>query len=68
MSEEKTEVQKAMEKDCIILFTTKEVLSVVRRILGQARPGWSLPMEIDVKCRGPDCASYNVFTNKCGLR
>lgn len=77
MSEEKkTEVEKAMEKNCIILFVTNEILGVVKDVLQQGRPGWfegsyegadHLAMEIDVKCRGPACASYNVFTNRCGL-
>ena len=75
--EEKNPVEKAMEKDCIILFVTNEILGVVKDVLQQGRPGWfegsyegadHLTMKIDTKCKGPACASYSVFTNSCGLR
>ncbi len=57
MSEKKkTEVQKAMEKECILLLITSVILTVMTR----TEP-------ISTKCRGPVCAQYNVFTNKCGL-
>ncbi len=74
--EEKTEVEKAMEKDCIILFTVSEVLTAVKDVLQQGHPGWfersyegadHLTMKIDTKCRGPVCATYSTFTNRCGL-
>ena len=74
--EEKNAVEKAMEKDCIILFTVNEVLAVVKDVLQQGRPGWfegsyegadHLTMKIDTKCRGPACAQYNVALNRCGL-
>lgn len=71
--EEKTEVEKAMEKDCIILFTVNEVLDAMKDVIRWSKPGWisetsdGPTLEIDTKCRGPACASYNVFTNRCGL-
>lgn len=74
--EEKNPVEKAMEKDCIILFTVNEVLGAMKNVIGYSRPGWfndgvstsdGPTLEIDVKCRGPACATYNVFTNRCGL-
>ena len=74
--EEKTVVQKAMELDCIILFTVNEILTVVKDVLQQGHPGWfegilqgadPLTMKIDTKCRGPACAQYNVAYNRCGL-
>lgn len=71
--EEKTEVQKAMEKDCILLVTVNEVLSVVKDVLQRRRPGWfdegggHLTMKIDTKCRGPICAQYLTHTHRCGL-
>ena len=59
--EEKNQVEKAMEKDCIILVAVEKIVQAIQPIAyGQgAAP--------DVKCRGPACASYNVFTNRCGL-
>lgn len=74
--EEKSAVEKAMEKDCIILFTVNEVLDAMKGVIGYAKPGWfddgvstsaGPTLEIDTKCRGPVCATYSVFTNRCGL-
>ena len=59
--EEKTEVEKAMEKDCIVLFVVEKIIQAIRNT---AYAEGAYP---DVKCRGPACATYNVFTNRCGL-
>ena len=56
--EEKNPVEKAMEKDCIIL--------VVASIIVVQGFGMSANT-FNTKCRGPACATYNVFTNRCGL-
>lgn len=53
MSEEKNPVQKAMEKDCIILIAANIIAN-------RDTP----PSE---KCRGPACGQYNIFNNKCGF-
>ena len=75
--EEKTEVQKAMEKDCIILFTVNEALGAITNVIRYSKPGWfndgvstsdGPTLEIDTKCTGPACAQYNQFANVCGLR
>ena len=75
--EEKTVVEKAMEKDCILLVVVNEVLTVVKDVLQQGRPGWfegfyegadHLTMKIDMKCKGPGCAQYDQFNHVCGLR
>lgn len=75
MSEEKkTEVQKAMEKDCIILFTANEILTMLVDILSYRYPGrfgegeGGDGISIDTKCRGPACAQYDQFNNVCRLR
>lgn len=57
MSEEKTELEKAMEKDCIILIAVERIIQV-----------YAQGAESDTKCRGPACAQYDQFNNICRLR
>lgn len=45
----------AMGKDCIILVAG----SFIIRALGEG--------EINVKCLGPECGQYNIFTHVCGF-
>jgi len=58
MPEKKTETQKAMEKDCIILIAAAIIITYLNPDSNR----------FSTKCRGPDCAQYNQFTNVCGLR
>ena len=64
MSEEekKTEVQKAMEKDCIILVAVEKIGQIIQPTV------YAQGTTPDVKCQGPSCAQYNQFANVCGLR
>jgi hypothetical protein len=75
--EEQTVVEKAMEKDCILLVIVNEVLGAMKDVIRYSKPGWfndgvstsdGPTLEINTKCTGPDCAQYNQFVNVCGLR
>lgn len=52
----KNPVEKAMEKDCIILVAANMIATVVER-----------KEEMSVKCLGPACGQYSEFINKCGF-
>ena len=62
--EEKNEVEKAMEKDCIILVVVEKIIEAIRPTQHME----NYAPTPDVKCRGPACAQYNQFANVCGLR
>jgi hypothetical protein len=53
--EEKNPMEKAMERDCIILVAG----SFIIQALG-GKPG-------SVKCLGPECGQYDRFTHVCGF-
>jgi len=65
MDEEKGPVEKMMARDCIILVAV-EVLTLAIRPLGGSDDA-RLHEKFNVKCRGPECAQYSIFTNFCGL-
>jgi len=65
MEEEKTPIEKAMERDCIILVAV-EILTLAIRPLGGFEDTRHNE-KFNVKCRGPECAQYSIFTNFCGL-
>jgi len=62
--EEKNPVEKAMEKDCIILVAVETIVQAIRPTPHME----NYAPTPDVKCRGPGCAQYNQFANVCGLR
>lgn len=60
--DKKTPVQKAMEKDCIVLVLGELVARIMQPVAymeGADRPS--------VKCIGPACGQYAEFINKCGF-
>lgn len=51
---EKSPVEKAMEKKCIILMAAA--------IIGKGGT-----IDQNVNCLGPECGQYSEFINKCGF-
>ena len=58
MSEKKkTPLEAALEKDCMLLIVASIIASAVN-------PGTD---NFSTKCRGSECAQFDVFTTRCGF-
>jgi len=55
-NKKKTTLQIALEKDCIILVAANMIAT-----------GMPRKEEMSVKCRGAECAQFDIFTTRCGF-